>query len=303
MEIISPESPWVISNLPEGEFVFPPVSYSKIKYLALQGQTHEMRVPFYKYHGTGNDFILIDNRTLDLHPGRQQVEGLCDRHFGIGADGLILLTTKKGYDFGMVYFNSDGLESTMCGNGGRCLAAFANSLGIVSGKAYFHATDGDHEAVILAPGRETMVSLKMKDVHVDEIAAAHLFINTGSPHYILFVKDAENMDILADARKIRFGERFSEEGTNVDFVEIRKDHLFVRSYERGVEDETYSCGTGVTASALAVAIKNPDNPGFFRIRTRGGELRVRFRQEKNTFTDVWLEGPATAVFSGELEYQ
>ena len=261
-----------------------------------------MKLPFYKYHGTGNDFILIDNRSLHWQPAAADILFLCNRHFGIGADGLILLSEQSGYDFNMTYFNSDGKESTMCGNGGRCMTAFAYFLGLIKSEAHFGAIDGDHIARILEIAQDiSKISLKMKDVNVDEILADHLFMNTGSPHYVSFVKDVEGMDLVTRAQKIRYSERFTEEGTNVDFVEIRKDHLFVRSYERGVEDETFSCGTGVTASALAAAVKNPDNPGYFRILTKGGELTVRFRQNKNSFTEVWLEGPAQFVFNGVVE--
>jgi len=215
---------------------------------------------------------------------------------------MILLSEQPGYDFEMTYFNSDGKESTMCGNGGRCMTAFAHHLGLIRLEAHFGSIDGGHIAGILEISKDIKkVSLKMKDVQVDEVLADHIFMNTGSPHYITFVKDAEGMDILPQARKIRFSERFTEEGTNVDFVEIRKDHLFVRTYERGVEDETYSCGTGVTAAALASAIKCPDNPGYFRILTKGGELNIRFLQDKYSFTEVWMEEQAQFVFQGEVE--
>lgn len=260
-----------------------------------------MNLAFYKYHGTGNDFILIDNRDSGWNLETAQVTSLCERHFGIGADGLILLNRAEGFDFGMQYFNADGKESTMCGNGGRCITAFAYKLSVIADGANFYAIDGSHVSRILDIRNDTIfVSLKMKDVRVDEIIADHQFMNTGSPHYVSFVKDVEGMDIVAKAHLIRYGERFSEEGTNVDFVEIRKDHLFVRTYERGVEDETLSCGTGVTASALAVAIKNPDNPGYYRVLTRGGELTVRFTQSGKSFTDIWLEGPAQFVYKGEV---
>jgi diaminopimelate epimerase len=260
-----------------------------------------MKLPFFKYHGTGNDFILVDNRSLRWQPSTEEILFLCNRHFGIGADGLILLSEQTGYDFGMTYFNSDGKESTMCGNGGRCMTAFAHHLGLIRSEAHFGAIDGDHISRILEiSGNIKKISLRMKDVEVNEIVADHLFMNTGSPHYVTFVKNVEEMDIVTQAQKIRFSERFTEEGTNVDFVEIRKDHLFVRTYERGVEDETLSCGTGVTASTLATAIKYADNPGFFRIETKGGGLTVRFHQNKNSFTEVWLEGPAEFVYQGEF---
>ncbi|MCX6251566.1 MAG: diaminopimelate epimerase [Bacteroidetes bacterium] len=260
-----------------------------------------MILAFYKYHGTGNDFILVDNRSYRWKPATEQVAFLCDRHFGIGADGLILLNEKEGFDFEMFFFNSDGKESTMCGNGGRCITAFAHKLSIIGADAKFFAIDGEHVSRILEHSNETIVvSLKMKDVVVDEIIADHHFMNTGSPHYVSFVKDVAGMDVVSKAHLIRYGERFSEEGTNIDFVEIQKDKLFVRTYERGVEDETLSCGTGVTAAALAVAIKNPDNPGYYRVLTKGGQLKVRFTQTGTSFTDIWLEGPAKFIYKGEV---
>jgi diaminopimelate epimerase len=261
-----------------------------------------MNILFHKYHGTGNDFILIDNRSLGLDPDPRQVAFLCNRRFGIGSDGLMLLNDAPGYDFAMRYFNSDGNESTLCGNGGRCMTAFANKLGLAGLEPRFVASDGEHLSRILWKGDDRMiVTLKMKDVNVPGCPPDHSFIDTGSPHYILFVENVETMDIIKKAREIRYSERFAEEGTNVDFVEFKKDGLYVRSYERGVEDETLSCGTGVTAAALAAAIRNPDNPGTFRITTRGGELNVSFKQNQNIFTDIWLEGAVMFVYSGEIE--
>ena len=261
-----------------------------------------MKIEFYKYHGTGNDFIIIDNRTLHWKPRQQQIAFLCDRHFGIGSDGLMLLSEKEGFDFGMTYFNSDGNESTMCGNGGRCMAAFARLLEIIDTKTSFHAIDGEHEAIMVNElNQPEKIRLKMKDVVVEEPTCGYFFIDSGSPHTIIFSNNVNRLDIIRKARKIRYDTCFAEEGTNVNFVEIKNDHLFVRSYERGVEDETLSCGTGITASALAAALKNPDNPGFYNIKTRGGDLKVSFRQEKNVFSDIWLEGPAEMVFKGVIE--
>jgi diaminopimelate epimerase len=261
-----------------------------------------MKIEFFKYHGTGNDFIILDNRELKWIPELRQVVILCDRHFGIGADGLILLSNREGFDFGMTYYNSDGNESTMCGNGGRCLTAFARLLGIIETKAHFHAIDGEHEAYILnGTNNPSKIRLKMKDVTVEEPVGGNFFIDTGSPHYVIFTANVSRTDIVKKARKIRYDTCFAEEGTNVDFVEVKNDHLFVRSYERGVEDETLSCGTGITASALAAAVKNPGNPGFFIVKTRGGELKVTFSQKESLFTDVWLEGPAEMVFKGMVE--
>ena len=261
-----------------------------------------MKIDFFKYHGSGNDFIIIDNRKLQWKPDHQEVSFLCDRHFGIGADGLMLLSDAKGFDFGMTYFNSDGNESTMCGNGGRCLTAIARFLGMIESEARFYAIDGEHEALILNESGNLMhIKLKMKDVTVDEPVGGNFFIDTGSPHYVIFSTNVIRMDVVKKARKIRYDTCFAEEGTNVDFVEMKNDHLFVRSYERGVEDETLSCGTGITASALAAAVQTPDNPGFYIIKTRGGELKVSFKQEGNVFSDIWLEGPAELVFRGTVE--
>jgi diaminopimelate epimerase len=261
-----------------------------------------VKIEFYKYQGTGNDFIVIDNRILKWKPDHQQIALLCDRHFGIGSDGLMMLSNIKGFDFGMTYFNSDGNESTMCGNGGRCLTAFARLLGMISTSARFHAIDGEHEAIIMNESNHyTLVRLKMRDVVVEAPAGGYFFIDTGSPHTIIFSTNVNRIDIVKKARKIRYDTCFAEEGTNVDFVEIKNDHLFVRSYERGVEDETLSCGTGITASALAAAVKTPGNPGYFNIKTLGGELKVSFQQRGYVFSDIWLEGSTELVFRGMIE--
>lgn len=259
-----------------------------------------MKIPFSKYQGTGNDFIIVDNRKLQWNPKQEEIAQLCDRHFGIGADGLMLLTERPGVDFYMTYFNSDGNESTMCGNGGRCMIIFAQSLALVETESRFMAIDGIHEGKIITRKSTEFISLKMKDVKVEEVEADHLFLNTGSPHYVLFVPYVETLDIISEARKIRFNERFYKEGTNVNFVEIRNDHLFVRSYERGVEDETLSCGTGVTASVLAFAIRNPEHTESVDVQTRGGNLNVSFKQQGDYFTDIWLSGPAKPVYRGEI---
>lgn len=229
------------------------------------------------------------------------VAGLCDRRFGIGADGLMLLQTKNGYDFEMVYYNSDGNESSMCGNGGRCIVEFARTLGLVKEHAHFIATDGEHEAVV-KPG---FISLKMKDVNEIEQHSDFSFLNTGSPHYVAFVDNLESYNVFEEGKKIRNNARFKAEGTNVNFIEKMNTDLFVRTYERGVEGETYSCGTGVTAAALIAAIKNvATEQNFCDIKTLGGNLKVKFtKHPDNSFTDVWLEGPATFVFKGEIEIQ
>ncbi len=259
-----------------------------------------MNITFNKYHGTGNDFVIIDNRDNQydsLTP--KQVKFLCDRHFGIGADGLMLLKHRDGYDFEMIYYNADGNPSSMCGNGGRCLVKFANQVGIHKYTYKFLAIDGDHEAEI---DNNNIIRLKMKDVDTVDEHPTFSVLNTGSPHYIKFMNNVVQANVVHDGRTIRNSPAFAAEGINVNFVESTgQDSIFVRTYERGVEDETMSCGTGVTAAALMSA---HNDRGFNRVevRTPGGHLSVEFNKTgDNEFKDIWLCGPATFVFKGELE--
>ena len=256
---------------------------------------------FYKYQGTGNDFVLIDNRA-ETFPATNQslIAQLCDRRFGIGADGLILLQNDTDYDFRMVYFNADGAEGSMCGNGGRCIVRFAHDLDLFETKTRFVAVDGEH----LAEVHGDEVRLKMGDVSEIEDRDGLTFLNTGSPHVVRFVTDVNNPDVVnvvADGRAIRHDARFSPGGTNVNFVQITPDNtLYVRTYERGVEDETYSCGTGVTAVALtAYRQKGISSP--VAIKTVGGNLRVSFdAQADGQFDEIYLIGPAKRVFAGSI---
>ena len=260
-----------------------------------------MKLTFYKYQGTGNDFIMIDNRDKTLSKNDTKlVNKLCDRKFGIGADGLILLENSEDTqdDFKMVYFNADGNESSMCGNGGRCLVAFAKFLGIIEGSARFTAIDGVHEAII----QDSIVSLKMQDVnHVSE-QEDFLFLDTGSPHHVIFTDNIKDIDIKKEGAEIRYSDRYlKNKGTNVNFVKpVSEDTFSVRTYERGVEDETLSCGTGVTAVALAAFKSTRTSSNEVKLNTPGGELSVKFEKTKNGFSDVWLSGPATFVFKGEI---
>lgn len=260
-----------------------------------------MIIPFFKYQGTGNDFIMIDNRALTFPVSTPTIKQLCDRHFGIGADGLILLENEPNFDFKMVYFNSDGNESTMCGNGGRSLVAFAHDLGIIKEKTTsFLAIDGPHQAEINILNGSPIVKLKMMDVSGVEQINDDYFLNTGSPHYIIFQKDIDQLDIMAEAKKIRYNNRFAAVGTNVNFVEVSTNQLYVRTYERGVEGETFSCGTGVTAAALATYLKTNNPQHDFPIHTLGGHLHVYFTPNQEGFSDIWLEGPAQFVFEGKI---
>jgi diaminopimelate epimerase len=259
-----------------------------------------MTVKFYKYQGTGNDFIIIDNRTYHINKTEATwVQRLCDRKFGIGADGLILLNEKKSYDFEMVYFNSDGGESSMCGNGGRCLIKFAHHLKIIENQYNFIAIDGPHEGQILPDGS---VSLKMKDVDSVEKHGDNFILNTGSPHYVIFSESVESWPIVEQAKKIRYSEKFAKEGINVNFAEQKSEgEIYVRTYERGVEDETLSCGTGVVASSLAFALKNNSAINKLKIETPGGKLEVKFEKAGNGFKNIYLIGPAEKVFEGTIE--
>jgi diaminopimelate epimerase len=256
------------------------------------------KLPFFKYQGTGNDFVMVDNRDGRMpSQGNYLIRTLCDRRFGIGADGLILLQNKPGFDFEMVYFNADGSESTMCGNGGRCIVAFARHLNIIAGSCHFWAADGAHDAKVNAQNR---VELKMASVEQVEVGDGYFVLDTGSPHYVIFVEDLDDIHVVKSGQVIRYSERFRKEGINVDFVEKTQDGFLVASYERGVENETLSCGTGVTASAICSYFA-AGNPGHYEvpIKTKGGELQVKFDANGGTvFSEVWLCGPATQVFSG-----
>jgi diaminopimelate epimerase len=259
-----------------------------------------MTIEFYKYQGTGNDFILIDNRSTKLQLSYAHVKFMCNRHFGIGADGLMLLENEISYDFKMVYYNSDGNQSSMCGNGGRCITAFAKHLGIIKDKCRFLAVDGPHDANILS---DNIVSLKMNDVKNIEVGDGYFYMNTGSPHYIVLSEKVRSINVVEEGRKIRNTDRFKEEGTNVNFIEKNEDHIFVRTYERGVEDETLSCGTGVTAAALAAAFQGSSTTkNSCLVNTQGGMLNVKFDKVlANTFYNIWLEGPAHMVFKGTID--
>ncbi|MBE2230022.1 MAG: diaminopimelate epimerase [Chitinophagaceae bacterium] len=260
-----------------------------------------MQFHFVKYQGTGNDFILADNRQNEYSGlTTAQINALCNRRFGIGADGLMLLNEKAGYDFEMKYYNADGKEGSMCGNGGRCITKFAWHLGIHRPVYHFLASDGPHEAEIDIDG---VVSLKMKDVR--HISRFHndFILDTGSPHYIKLVNQVMDLDVYKKGHDIRYSREFAETGINVNFVEQQENsnRIRVRTYERGVEDETYSCGTGVTAAAL-VSYHNENGFNEIEVTTLGGNLSVEFeRAEDGSYHNIWLCGPADRVFEGRIE--
>ena len=256
-----------------------------------------MQLQFYKYQGTGNDFVMVDNRQ-NLFPKNDTklIAKLCDRKFGIGADGLILLENDKTSDFKMVYFNADGGESSMCGNGGRCLVAFAHYLGLIGQETTFTAVDGLHYAVLEGDS----VSLRMIDVDAIHEKPAHTFLDTGSPHHVQLVENLQHMDVPKEGAKLRYG-IYGEAGSNINFVEqLGEDAFQVRTYERGVEDETLSCGTGVTAVALAMHKSGKTSAHAVHIHTSGGDLKISFTPQNDTYTEIFLQGPANQVYKGEI---
>jgi diaminopimelate epimerase len=261
-----------------------------------------MLVHFSKYHGTGNDFVIIDGRELELPVLDQSlIHRLCHRRFGIGADGLIVLEPSEAHDFYMRYFNADGKEGSMCGNGGRCIVAFANQLGIAGTETSFEGIDGIHFAAILSSGD---IRLKLSDVSGIHTLEDGYLLDTGSPHFVKFVENLDQIVMELEGKEIRHQDRFGEQGVNVNFVETVKgtDTLFVRTFERGVEAETWSCGTGVTAAAIGSYFHHKSDKTTCHIRTKGGNLQVDFQAKPNLcFTDVYLTGPASHVYDGTIQ--
>ena len=262
-----------------------------------------MNIVFSKFHGAGNDFVIIDNREGIYNLSTKQIALICHRHFGVGADGLMLLNASKLYDFEMKYYNSDGKEGSMCGNGGRCIIAFADYIRMPKKEFVFSAVDGLHKAIILNNDQPIWeVSLQMIDVTGVDTTVGNYFLDTGSPHHIEFVDDVEQIDVYKMGKSIRYSKQYeSIGGVNVNFVSFHEAQINVRTYERGVEAETLACGTGVTAVAMAIAIMNNVIKGDYKLRARGGDLKVRFDRGEDHFTNVWLTGPAALVFSGEIK--
>lgn len=259
-----------------------------------------INITFFKYQGAGNDFLLIDNRNLEFsHLTEKNINLLCNRRFGIGADGLMMLQSHPDHDFEMQYYNADGRIGSMCGNGGRCIVAFAKTLGIIHHDANFLAVDGAHYAKISGDG--TWVDLQMIDVDQIKKDADAFVLDTGSPHYVLEVKDLQDMDVFTEGKKIRNNSTYKEKGINVNFIEDKGDHFFIRTFERGVEDETYACGTGVTAVALAKAQELQQTGHFSKeIKVLGGDMRVEYDYDGLTFSNIFLCGPAKLVFTGQI---
>ena len=259
-----------------------------------------MEIDFYKYQGTGNDFIIIDNRGNKFpKEDNNYIKDLCNRKFGIGADGLMLLEESNSFDFKMVYFNADGNVGSMCGNGGRCIVRFAEFLDIFNKKTTFEAIGKAYYATV----DDDLVSLKMNDVEEIELHPDHIFLNTGSPHHVKFTENIAALNVKKVGKKIRYASPYFETGTNVNFVEQIDGNTFkVRTYERGVEDETLSCGTGVTAVAIASYAANKSTGKTINLQTMGGKLEVSFDKEDNNYRNIVLKGPATFVYKGRINY-
>ena len=256
-----------------------------------------MKIQFYKYQGTGNDFVIVDNRDKNF-PSEDVslIAKICDRKFGVGADGLMLLENDATTDFKMIYYNADGNESSMCGNGGRCISAFARFLNVFENKASFTAIDGLHEVYY----ENGLYHLKMIDVDAYAKDGNDTVLDTGSPHYVSFVENLQQMDVLRAGADIRYNDVYRKDGINVNFATVNEDGIEVRTYERGVENETLSCGTGVTAVAIAAHANGLYKRNPVPLKVGGGRLQIRFETANNTYQNIWLIGPAEQVFSGQM---
>ncbi|QTD38098.1 diaminopimelate epimerase [Polaribacter batillariae] len=255
-----------------------------------------MKLTFFKYQGTGNDFVMVDNRTKTFpKQNTDKISQICDRHFGVGADGIILIEKDTNYDFKMIYFNADGSE-TFCGNGGRCAVAFAKQLQLIKNKTTFLAFDGEHYAEI----NNDIVSLQMIDVEDIQIKENAVFAYTGTQHHVELVDNLDNYPVFENGKKIRYS--YENPGSNVNFVQQINNNTFrVRTYEKGVENETLACGTGVTAVAIAMHKTNKTNSNTISLPVEGGNLAVSFTEENGCYKNVFLKGPATFVFKGTIE--
>jgi len=255
-----------------------------------------MNLLFFKYQGTGNDFVMLDNRTKTFPKEKTDIiSHLCDRHFGVGADGVILIENHESYDFEMIYYNADGSQ-TFCGNGGRCAVAFAKKLGIINNETNFLAVDGPHFATV----ENGIICLKMIDVDKVEIKQNAVFAYTGTQHHVELVDNLDTFAVYKEGKQIR--DSYKDPGSNVNFVQQIDEKTFrVRTYEKGVEDETLACGTGVTAVAIAMHKTNKTKSNNITLPVEGGNLAVSFSENNGKYTNVFLKGPAQFVFTGEIE--
>ena len=260
-----------------------------------------MEFKFQKYHGTGNDFILINDKSEKFPvDNSDRIRSLCDRKFGIGADGLIIIRNHDKFDFEMFYFNSDGKQGSLCGNGSRCALAFGVKNGLIKNKVVFKAIDGVHKA---EADSNNIFSLSIKNINTIEYDKNALFLDTGSPHYVELVESLDDIDVRAKGSLIRNSDRYKKEGVNVNFIKIiGPDHIKIRTYERGVEDETLSCGTGAVASSIALHFLQLTKLNKLKVETSGGILEVEFKFTSGIYKDIYLKGPAEKVFSGKIKW-
>ena len=257
-----------------------------------------MEIDFYKFHGTGNDFIIIDDRKLKFPSKNNKIiNHLCDRFFGIGADGLILVQDSFKRDFKMIYYNSDGNKGSFCGNGARCAVSFANSLYSFTKEISFEFSKEVYSAII----EENEISVRMSDVNQINCFKDYVFLNTGSPHHVVLLEDIDSLDVKLKGSQIRYSDIYKEKGTNVNFVQKISDNEFsMRTYERGVEDETYSCGTGATAVAIAMHKLKETSREKINLNVKGGQLKVSFQYKNGLYHGVNLKGPVSKVYKGKI---
>jgi diaminopimelate epimerase len=255
-----------------------------------------VKIHFYKYQAAGNDFVLIDNRSTKIALSKEQIAKICNRRFGVGADGVILIDNDTQANFNITYINPDGSQS-LCGNGCRTAVDLASKLGLTNGKIAFNAYDGVHKAEILADGQ---IKIQMNDVNQIEEVFDGYSLDTGSPHYVKFVSGLDSYPVFDEGRKMRYDKHFPK-GTNANYIEDKgSNSIALRTYERGVEEETLACGTGATAAALAASKKGYSSP--LTIFAKGGTLTVDFKlRPSGGFSDIYLTGPAKLVFEGDLE--
>jgi diaminopimelate epimerase len=263
-----------------------------------------MHIKFTKYEGAGNNFIILNNFKKDYSKlKKSQIRNLCNRHFGIGADGLILINKSNKADFEMVYHNADGKVGSMCGNGARCAVLFCIHAGLIKNKAMFLAYDGLHYAIADIRGNSIKpnIEITMSDVASIKKLLNGFVLNTGSPHFVKFVDNIDRLDVVAEGRKIRNHKLFKEEGINVNFVTAKEDKIYIRTYERGVEDETLACGTGITAAAIVAHFAQVINQSKIKVIAKGGNLSVAFSMKNYSYRNITLKGPASLVFQGAIK--
>ena len=258
-----------------------------------------MKIKFSKYNGAGNDFIIIDNRNDNINYNSSLIKNICDRNFGIGGDGLIIIKNSISSDFEILHYTSDGNLGSLCGNGSRCAIAFAYQNNIIDKNTVFEAFDGVHEAEIISDG---LIKMEMK-INSDIIQNKYgTWLDTGSPHLVIEKENTDKLDVNLEGSLIRYNDHYKREGVNVNFVEKLSNETFkIRTYERGVENETLACGTGSTASAICMNYLGKSNSNIITMKCQGGDLKVQFNSKDKDFTNISITGPANLVFEGQID--